>query len=74
MVDPGDMRKLLRRVISPACNRCRDRVSPYAVACADCGSDIGGGSLFRGRRDTALVWLLGGALVGCLTMLVLASH
>jgi hypothetical protein len=68
------MRKLLRRVISPACTRCRDRISPYAVACADCGSDLGRGSLFRGRRDSALVWLLGGALLGCLTMLVLSSH
>jgi hypothetical protein len=26
------------------------------------------------RRDSALVWLLGGALVGCLTMLLLSSH
>jgi hypothetical protein len=67
------MRKLLRRLASPSCTRCRDRVSSYAVACADCGSDIGGPSL-RVRRDSALVWLLGGALVGCLTMLALSSH
>jgi hypothetical protein len=68
------MRKLIRRVASPSCSRCRDRVSPYAVACADCGSSIGGGPSLRGRRDRAMVWLLGGALLGCLTMLALSSH
>jgi hypothetical protein len=26
------------------------------------------------RRDSALVWLLGGAIVGCLTMLALAPQ
>ena len=71
------MRKLLRRLTSSPCSRCRDRVSPYAVACADCGSNIRGGgaaALLRGRRDSALVWLLGGALLGCITMLALSSH
>jgi hypothetical protein len=71
------MRKLLRRLTSSSCSRCRGRVSPYAVACADCGSNIRGGaaaSVLRGRRDSALVWLLGGALLGCITMLALSSH
>ena len=68
------MRKLLRRLSPSSCGRCRDRVSPYAVACADCGSDIGTGSSLRGRRDSALVWLLGGALLGCVAMLALTSH
>jgi hypothetical protein len=68
------MRKLLRRLASPSCSRCRDRVSPYVVACAHCGSDIGRGPLLRGRRDSALVWLLGGAVLGCVTMLALSSH
>ena len=67
------MRKLVRRLVSPSCSSCRDRLSPYAVACADCGADLGGRGM-RGRRDTALVWLLGGALLGCLTMLALSSH
>jgi len=72
------MRKLLRRSTSPSCSRCRDRVSPYAVACADCGSSIrragAAASALRGHRDSALVWLLGGALLGCITMLALSSH
>jgi hypothetical protein len=68
------MRKLLRRFASSSCRSCRDRVSPYAVACADCGNDLaGGGSAWSGRRDSALVWLLGGALLGCVTMLALSS-
>jgi hypothetical protein len=68
------MRKFVRRLVSSSCNACRDRVSPYAVACADCGSDIRGSFSLRGRRDSALVWLLGGALLGCITMLALSSH
>jgi hypothetical protein len=70
------MRKLLRRLTSPSCSRCRDRVSPYRVACADCGNDLRGAaaSVLTGRRDSALVWLLGGALLGCITMLALSSH
>ena len=68
------MRKLVRRLASSSCSRCRDRVSPYPVACADCGSSIRGtASVLAGRRDSALVWLLGGALLGCITMLAL-SH
>ena len=67
------MRKLLRRLASSSCTRCRDRVSPYVVACAHCGSDMGPTSL-RARRDSALVWLLGGAVLGCITMLALSSH
>ena len=70
------MRKLFRRLSSSSCSRCRDRVSSYAVACADCGSDIRGGgpaAALRGRRDSALVWLLGGALLGCVTMLALST-
>jgi len=66
------MRKMLRRLTSSACSHCRDRVSPYAVACADCGSDIRTSASLR--RDSALVWLLGGALVGCLTMFALSAH
>ena len=68
------MRKLLRRLTTSSCSRCRDRVSPYAVACADCGSDIRGAATLRVRRDSALVWLLGGAVLGCITMLALTSH
>ena len=68
------MRKLLRRLTSSPCSRCRDRVSPYPVACADCGSDIRRGGAAALRRDSALVWLLGGALLGCITMLALSSH
>jgi hypothetical protein len=67
------MRKLLRRLVPSSCAGCRGRTSPYAVACADCGSSIGGPSRAV-QRDNALVWLLGGALVGCLTMLLLSSH
>jgi hypothetical protein len=67
------MRKLLRRLVPSSCTSCRSRVSSYADACADCGGDIGGSSMSV-RRDSALVWLLGGALVGCLTMLLLSSH
>jgi hypothetical protein len=66
------MRSFLRRPASPSCSSCRGRSSVYAVACAGCGADIGPK---RGlRRDTAMVWLLGGAIVGCLTMLALAPH
>jgi hypothetical protein len=67
------MRKLLRRLVPSSCTSCRGRTSPYAVACADCGGAIGGSSAAV-RRDNALVWLLGGALVGGLTMLLLSSH
>ena len=64
------MRSLLRRLASPSCSSCRGRSSAYAVACAGCGADM---APKRGlRRDSALVWLLGGAVVGCLTMLALA--
>ena len=71
--DPKDMRSFLRRLASPSCSSCRGRrSSAYAVACAGCGSDIGPK---RGiTRDSALVWLLGGAIVGCLTMLALAPQ
>ena len=68
------MRRLVRRLASSSGSRCRDRVSPYAVACADCGSSIGGGPSLRARHDRATVWLLGGALLGCLTMLARSSH
>jgi hypothetical protein len=69
------MRKLLRRLAKTSCSGCRDRVSAFAVACADCGSDMGPRRApFAGRRDSALVWLLGGAVLGCLTMLVLAPQ
>ena len=61
------MRKLLRRL---ACNR--DHRSPYAVACGDCGTDMGPAR--AEPRDSALVWLLGGAVLGCLTMLLLAPQ
>ena len=54
------MRSFLRRLASPSCSSCRGRSSAYAVACAGCGADIGPK---RGvRRDSALVWLLGGAV------------
>ncbi len=67
-----DMRSFFRRLASPSCSSCRGRSSAYAVACAGCGSDMGPK---RGmRRDTALVWLLGGAIVGCLTMLALVPQ
>ena len=66
------MRSFLRRLASPSCSTCRGRMSSYAVACAGCGADIGPK---RGmKRDAALVWLLGGAIVGCLTMLALAPQ
>jgi len=66
------MRSFLRRLASPSCSSCRVRSSGYAVACAGCGADMGPkGTL---RRDTALTWLLGGAVVGCLAMLVLAPQ
>ena len=66
------MRSLLRRLASPSCSSCRGRSSAYAVACAGCGADIGPK---RGmRRDSALAWLLGGAVVGCLAMLALAPQ
>jgi hypothetical protein len=66
------MRSFLRRLASPSCSSCRGRLSAYAVACAGCGADIGPR---RGvRRDSALVWLLGCAVLGCLTMLALAPQ
>ncbi len=66
------MRSFLRRLAQPSCSSCRGRSSTYAVACAGCGADIGPR---RGvRRDTALVWLLGGAVLGGLTMLALAPQ
>ena len=70
--DPENMRSFLRRLASPSCSSCRGRSSAYAVACAGCGADIGPK---RGmRRDSALAWLLGGAVVGCLAMLALAPQ
>jgi len=71
------MRKLLRRLASTPCTGCRDRVSAFSVACADCGADIRrerARPALALRRDSALVWLLGGAVVGCLTMLALAPQ
>ena len=68
--DPEDMRSFLRRLAKPSCSSCRGRSSAYAVACAGCGVDMGPKRAIR--RDSALVWLLGGAIVGCLTMLALA--
>jgi hypothetical protein len=70
------MRKLLRRLAPSSCSGCRDRVSAWAVACADCGADLGPTRrpAVALRRDSALVWLLGGAVVGCLTMLALAPQ
>ena len=53
---------MLRRL---ACTR--SHRSHYAVACGDCGADMGP----RSSRQGALVWLLGGAVVGCLAMLAL---
>ena len=64
------MRSFLRKLAKPSCSSCRGRSSAYAVACAGCGFDMGPKRAIR--RDTALVWLLGGAVVGCLTMLALA--
>jgi len=66
------MRSFLRRLATPSCSSCRGRSNAYAVACAGCGADIGPRCGLR--RDTAMVWLLGGAIVGCLTMLALAPH
>jgi hypothetical protein len=60
------MRTLLRRL---ACSR--SHRSNYAVACADCGVDMGPK---RFSRDSTLVWLLGGAVLGCVTMLLLAPQ
>ena len=66
------MRSILRRLAKPSCSSCRGRSSAYAVACAGCGVDIGPE---RGlSRDGALVWLLGGAIVGCVAMLALAPQ
>lgn len=65
------MRSFLRRLAKPSCTSCRGRSSSYAVACAGCGADIGP---IGARRDAALVWLLGGAVLGCLTMLALAPQ
>jgi hypothetical protein len=59
------MRTLLRRL---ACTR--SHRSSYAVACADCGADMGR----RTSRQSAMVWLLGGAIVGCVAMLALAPQ
>jgi hypothetical protein len=70
--DPEDMRSFLRRLASPSCSSCRGRSSAYAVACAGCGANLGPKRSMR--RDSALVWLLGGAIVGCLTMLALAPQ
>ena len=64
------MRSFLRRLAKPSCTSCRGRSSSYAVACAGCGVDIGPERAIR--RHSALVWLLAGAVVGCLTMLALA--
>ena len=66
------MRSFLRRLASPSCSSCRGRSSAYAVACAGCGTDMGPKHSLR--RDSALVWLLGGAVLGCVTMLALSSH
>ena len=66
------MRSFLRRLAKPSCSSCRGRSSAYAVACAGCGANIGPKPGIK--RDAALVWLLGGAIVGCLTMLALAPH
>ncbi len=64
------MRKLLRRLSAPPCTGCRDRVSSFAVACADCGADLRSQrSALAIRQENALVWLLGGAVVGCVAML-----
>jgi hypothetical protein len=66
------MRSLLRRLAKPSCSSCHGRSSAYAVACAGCGSDLGPK---RGlSRDSALVWLLGGAVAGCVTMLALVPQ
>jgi hypothetical protein len=66
------MRLFLRRLAKPSCPSCRGRSSVYAVACAGCGADMG--AKHGVRRDAALVWLLGGAVLGCLTMLALVPH
>ena len=66
------MRSFLRRLAKPSCSSCRGRSSAYAVACAGCGADIGPKRVMR--RDAALAWLLGGAVIGCVTMLALAPH
>ena len=66
------MRSFLRRLAKPSCSSCRGRSSAYAVACAGCGANLGPKQGIK--RDAALVWLLGGAVVGCLTMLALAPH
>lgn len=67
------MRKLLRRLAPQACPQ--PHTSAYAVACGDCGVDMNPKrSLWNNRRDSALVWLLGGAVVGCVTMLLLAPQ
>ena len=42
--------------------------SSYAVACADCGADMGP----KPNRQGTLVWLLGGAVLGCVAMAVLS--
>ncbi len=66
------MRSFLRRLAPSSCSSCRGRASSYAVACAGCGADLGPK---RGlRRDTALVWLLGGAVLGFVAMLALAPQ
>ena len=67
------MRSFLRRLAKPSCSSCRGRSSAYAVACAGCGANMGPRSGCI-RRDAALVWLLGGAIAGCLTMLALAPQ
>jgi predicted amidophosphoribosyltransferase len=70
------MRKLIRRLASTSCSSCRDRVSHYATGCADCGADLRSSrtSALSMSRDRALVWLLGGAVAGCLMMLVVGPH
>ena len=70
--DPEGMRSFLRRLASPSCASCRGRSSAYAVACAGCGANLGPKPALR--RDSALVWLLGGAIVGCVTMMALAPQ
>ncbi len=54
---------MLRRL---ACRR--SHKSAFAVDCADCGADMSPRS-----REGMLVWLLGGAVLGCLTMALLQT-
>jgi hypothetical protein len=65
------MRTLIRRLANrKSCSSCRDRVSPFATGCADCGADLRAPSAAVPLgRDRALLWLLGGAIAGGLLML-----